>query len=240
MPATQPIPIPGPSLVPQPDDTPAYTFPLPPLDQHFNTAEEGRKAINTFAAPHGWAVTSIRSKATKKGVKKTIRLICDRGHAVKADKNGPGLANDDSPGPAKKRRKTTTLALGCPFKMALRLDLKTDLWGITLEHATHNHPSSHASTHPIHRALELTQRNAEVDNAIQQGHTTSQILTEIREADPETILVPRDIHNRRRKLDQMFLDGCTPLQALLQELPKDVEWVLRHRRLSQGESINPP
>ncbi|CAI7576573.1 unnamed protein product, partial [Penicillium glandicola] len=59
--------------------TETFTFPLPPLNQHFRTLEEGIEAVNTFARPYGYTVTSRRSKSTKKGVKKIIRLICDRG-----------------------------------------------------------------------------------------------------------------------------------------------------------------
>ena len=56
-----------------------YILPLPPLDQQYDTPEQGITAINAFARAHGYAVSILRSKATKKGVKKIVRLCCDRG-----------------------------------------------------------------------------------------------------------------------------------------------------------------
>ncbi|KAJ5817594.1 hypothetical protein N7447_007602 [Penicillium robsamsonii] len=49
----------------------SYTFPLPPLPQQYDTPEQGIVAINIFGRQHGYAVSTLRSKRTKKGVLKT-------------------------------------------------------------------------------------------------------------------------------------------------------------------------
>ncbi|KAJ5243941.1 hypothetical protein N7489_004037 [Penicillium chrysogenum] len=219
LPSTNPT-IPAlPSNLPS-TETPSetFTFPILPVNQQFRTHEEAREAVNTFARPHGYAVTSIRSKFTKKGVKKTVPLICDRGREPET--------NTDEPRPQKRQR--STLRLRCPFKMTLRLNLLTGLWYLTIENPVHNHPPSPASTHPIQRALDLDNKRDNVENRLRQGYTTKQIVTELREADPDTILVPRDIYNTRRKLSDEFLAGRTPLQALLMELPKDGNWIFKY------------
>ncbi|KAJ5441771.1 hypothetical protein N7491_004177 [Penicillium cf. griseofulvum] len=209
-----------------PDRVPESPPPVPstnpgtepgPVTQ-FRTREEGIAAINEFARPHGYAVTSRRSKTTKKGVVKTIRLICDRGRV-------PAEVTEE---PLAKRRNTNTLATGCPFRIALRLNLTTDHWHLTIENPTHNHLPSPASTHTTQRAIELTHKKDKVENAIRQGRTTRQILTKLREADPESTIIAQDIYNTRKKLNQIFLAGRTPIQALLQELPKDSDWIFKY------------
>ncbi|KAJ6126055.1 hypothetical protein N7471_010548 [Penicillium samsonianum] len=198
-----------------------HTFPLPPVDQTYQTAEEGKVAINTFARPHGYAVTKRRSKTTKHGVMKTVRLICDRGRRLPQ-------GGDHDRSPHKKRLNTTTVACECPFSMSLRLDLQSNLWHITIENPSHNHPPSPPSTHPVQRALELKHKKAEVDTALRLGRPTRQILIEIRDADPDTCLTSRDLYNARVNLNQTFLACRTPIQALLMELSKDGSWIFKY------------
>ena len=89
-----------------------HTFPLPPLDPQYDTPEQGIAAINAFGRAYGYAVAILRSKVTKKGVKKTVRLCCDRGRRVRPD-DGPD-------GPTRKRQ-TTSLSIECLFLISLRL-----------------------------------------------------------------------------------------------------------------------
>lgn len=137
----------------------SFTFPLPPTDRTYHTPEEGVEAINSFARPHGYAVTTRRSKFTQKGkgIKKTVFLCCDRGRKVTEQPEDP---------PQAKRRNTSTLALGCPFMIVLRLDLQSGIWHTTVSNSTHNHEPSPPSTHPAQRALELTHKKDKVENAL--------------------------------------------------------------------------
>ncbi|KAI3090594.1 hypothetical protein CBS147333_10331 [Penicillium roqueforti] len=65
-----------------PTPTPGLFFlPLPPLNQQYDTAEHRMATINNFACQYGYTVSTLRSKRTKKGVFKTIRLYYDRGRA---------------------------------------------------------------------------------------------------------------------------------------------------------------
>ncbi|KAJ6150050.1 hypothetical protein N7471_001249 [Penicillium samsonianum] len=92
-----------------------YTMPLPPIGSEYSTPEEGLAAINDLGRTHGYAVSSIRTKFTKKGVKKTIRLRYDRGLVLRDRPND---------GPERKRQ-TTTLQNECPFGISLRLNQTT-------------------------------------------------------------------------------------------------------------------
>ncbi|KAJ5822445.1 hypothetical protein N7447_004785 [Penicillium robsamsonii] len=88
----------------------SYTFPLPPLPQQYDTPEQGIVAINIFGRQHGYAVSTLRSKRTKKGVLKTVRLCYDRGRRLRNSPNSPT-----------RKRETTSLAIKCPFSISLRL-----------------------------------------------------------------------------------------------------------------------
>jgi hypothetical protein len=50
---------------------------------------------------------------------------------------------------------------------------------------------------------------------------TRQIIRLLRAEDKNTCLQPEDIHNARLKINEEFLAGRTPIQALLMELPTD-------------------
>lgn len=194
--------------------------------------------MNTYASPHGYAPTILRSRYTKRKVKKTVYLCCDRGRKPKAyadHVDEAPHANFNRAWP-RKCRNTTTLALACLFEVVLRKDLQTGLWRLTIEDSKpqHNHQPSPASTHYAQRNIERECKEDETENELRQGRTTRQILTELREADSESIPTSRAIYNWRRKVGEMFLAGRTPLQALLIELPKDGSWIFKYKLDDNG------
>ncbi|OGE47089.1 hypothetical protein PENARI_c066G04429 [Penicillium arizonense] len=193
-----------------------YTFPLPPLDQQYDTPERGIAAVNAFAREHGYAVSIFRSIA-KKGVKKIVQLCCDRGRTLRArPDNGP-----------ERKRQTTSIAINCPFLLRLRLQ-EDGRWKLTVDKQEHNHEPSPPSTHVAQRKQELSTKVPVIKQQLQQGLSTRHILTSIRKEDEESCLTARDVYNLRRKLHIEFLAGRTPLQALLIELPRDGEWIFKH------------
>ncbi|OGE46879.1 hypothetical protein PENARI_c095G04295 [Penicillium arizonense] len=177
-----------------------YILPLPPLDTHYDTPEQGISAINAFGRAHGYAVAILRSKITKRGVKKTVRLCCDRSRRVRPD-DGPD-------GPTRKRQ-TTSLAIECPFLISLRL--QEGRWNLTVENQHHNHEPSPPLTHAPHRMKELNTKASNIEKQLEQGLSTRHILTSIRKDDQDSCLIARDIYNFRRKLHMEFLAGRTPL-----------------------------
>jgi hypothetical protein len=55
------------------------TMEAPPKGTYYDDPDVGFAVVNAFARDHGYALTKRRSKRTKKGILKTIRLCCDRG-----------------------------------------------------------------------------------------------------------------------------------------------------------------
>ena len=172
----------------------------PPENQYYDTPELGIASINAFARGHGYAISTRSSKTTKLGIKKTVRLCCDRGRRYRP-------RQEDS----SRVRKTTTLAIQCPFTISLRLQQSSNTWRLTHKHIQHNYGPSPPSTHQAHRTQELTQKASNIDHLIRQGHLTRQILTGLREEDPSYVLAARDIYNRRRRINTEFLAGRTAI-----------------------------
>jgi hypothetical protein len=169
------------------------TMEAPPEGIYYDTPELAIAALNAFAREHGYALTTRRSKRTKKGVLKTIRLCCDRGR--KYDTRWHEKQGGD------RIRKTSTAANGCQFGLSLRLQHDTNTWRLQHDEViVHNHGPSAPSAHHVHRRLELAQKASIIDLQITQGFTTRQILTSIRKQDPRSSLIPDDIYNRRKKL----------------------------------------
>jgi hypothetical protein len=59
-------------------------------------------------------------------------------------------------------------------------------------------------------------------------------MTDLRQTDEESCIVRTDVYNHRRKLNIEFLAGRTPIQALLQELPRDGKWFFRYDLDDEG------
>lgn len=224
----------------EPITEPIPTIPLPLLDQTYDTPEAGITAINNHGRIHGYAVISRRSKRTKKGVKKTIRLCCDRWRALpiagtnlsnpEANLSEANLSNFDtnlSNANPKRTRNSTTVANECPFGISFRLQFDTGTWHITVENSLYNHDPSPLSTHPVHRQSDLIKNADNIQQQLTQGIPTRQILSRIQESDPDTF-ISRDIYNFRKKVNIEFLTGRTPLQALLIEPPRDNEWIFKY------------
>lgn len=120
------------------------------LNETFRTSKEGLAAVNTFVRPHGYAVSTLRSKVNTTGAKKRAHICCDRRRKPK-----PNIVDNQST--KKRRRNNTSQAVGCPFAMSLRLDLQANLWHLTHGNAAHNHLPSPSSTHPAQRAAEVNE-----------------------------------------------------------------------------------
>ncbi|KAJ5939476.1 hypothetical protein N7466_002610 [Penicillium verhagenii] len=74
---------------PRPTDQSNATIPTPPFnDTIWESLEAARDEIDRFAKQHGFATVIRRSKKTKKGVLKTIKLGYSRGRSYKSKSTG--------------------------------------------------------------------------------------------------------------------------------------------------------
>jgi hypothetical protein len=104
------------------------------------------------------------------------------------------------------------------MKVVLRKDKVSSNWSLEVLEAIHNHgPSIAITAYPVHRIAALTpETRASISTLSHTGLLPNQILTLLRDSNPEIPLISKDIANITQKLRLEELDGRTPIQWLLE------------------------
>jgi len=194
------------------------SLPAPPTDRQFATIDEATAAINKFTGENGYAVSKRRSKVDKKGDLNKIYFQCNRGRVFQSQVKGN-----------ERKRNRCTRRIDCPFSMVLSYSKSFDSWSLKIREASHNHGPSPISTHPVLRREEVNTHSEAIKRHLSVGTRTSHILTMLRQSDPANSIKPRDIHNLRARLRTEFLDGRTPIQALLYQIPEEGDWIMNYQ-----------
>jgi hypothetical protein len=185
---------------------------LPP-EIEYESREALFQAINSWAAPRGYAFINGRSTKERSG-KQTITYICDR------RRNHPIVQRE-------RRRKTTTRTTGCEFSVLGKESLDKTTW--TVRHRSdkrfclHNHePSWDPTAHPIHRTLskEGASQVATLTNA---GIAPKGIRTYIRQ-NTKAIATQQDIYNRIADARREACEGQSSMNALADQLFREGFW----------------
>ncbi|KAJ5117344.1 hypothetical protein N7448_010976 [Penicillium atrosanguineum] len=183
-----------------PDDPYSPSMTLPPLHLLYATPQDAINTIDDLAKEQGYAFVCKINKLSKLGEEKKIVLQCDRG-----GKYVSRIKDED------RKRKTTTCVLGV-LSNSLSV-VQTHQEGL--------------ATHEMHRRRELEIKKPTITMQLRLQIPTRQIPTCLRDEDPTSWLLPVDINNLRMRLSQEFLNGRTPIQTLLMELPRDGKWLFR-------------
>lgn len=209
----------------------------PPEDgQSFESLEDLTLQVNKHAAERGYAVVLGRTKKSKLKVTRKAWLICDRGGRLREPQG-------------QERRHTSSRAIKCPFSLiAKRLDDNTGPWLLEVANPEHNHESTLAGAHPVHRKNALNEGyKAEISRALTVQTSSSQILSNLRLPDPVTgvtddyedpqpinpLFKRRDIYNIKAQMRREALGPLTPIQALLQEFDKG-DWMYAMQKDAQN------
>jgi hypothetical protein len=142
---------------------------------------------------------------------KRIVYICSKGN--KYDSRG----KSDSMHESKRRKNTSTMKCNCPYRVIATRETSDSPWSSRTVHEEHNHDAVTAlSALPQHRLGAITvEDRRKVAEMNQLGHSPTAILAALRLANPETLLVARDIYNLLYSLRIEELDGLTPIEWLL-------------------------
>ena len=92
-------------------------------------------AVNIYASKEGYAITTKRSKKSKKGELRKVWMQCDKGSIFKAKGFG--------------KMETATRRDEYPFMIIATRDNEIESWSLVIADATHNHPPSLPGAHPI-------------------------------------------------------------------------------------------
>jgi hypothetical protein len=178
----------------------------PPPEATYPDIATAFAAIQTHAKAHGYAVFQRDKRANK------VVYTCDR--AGQYDSKG----KDPHTHSTKRRKGTGSKKCGCLMKVILRLDKVLNTYTLEVLEALHNHgPSAATVAHPAHRVAALVpETRAQISSLTSAGFLPGQILTALREADPEVTLISKDIANLAQKSRREELNGLAPIQWLLQ------------------------
>ena len=84
--------------------------------------------------------------------------------------------------------------------------------------------------------VELNDKSERIDAQLYIEVSARKILTGVRREDPDSSLKSRDVYNYRRKKHVEFLNGRTPIQALLMALPEEGDWIFNYQAEDEGSS----
>lgn len=177
----------------------------PPPEAVYPNVATAFTTIQAHAKGCGYALFQRDKRANK------VIYMCDR--AGKYDPKG----KDPNTHSSKQRKATGSKKCGCLMKVVIRLDKVSSTWSVEVLEPAHNHPPSAAVTaHPAHRIAAISADTyTAISTLSRAGLSPGQILTTLRESDPDIPLIPKDIANLTQKDRLEQLDGMTPIQWLL-------------------------
>lgn len=189
--------------------------PLNLLNGFYPSLDELIIALNTFASLQGYAVVKRRTKTSKKGVLQKALLMCDRGKEHIDKSRG--------------KRDTSSRKTNCPFDMIAVLE--EEGWTYRVRDGDHNHNSTLAGAHPVHRKIaRMEEVLDQIANHAKTGAPPQQMLTHLRvgQSSETPLFKNRDIYNERQRIRKRNLDGLTPIQALMCILFDTNNWFVRY------------
>lgn len=169
------------TALPQPTAPPEAEIPPPPNGILYSTTEDAIAAMNAFAKPYGFAISTM-SCTSWNGTKQIVYLCCRR-ERISRNLRPPGAKRAGS---------------DCPFACILRLQ-PDGRWLATLPHGTHNHGVYTGPAHIIHRRTEIAQKAALIDAQIRNGKGPTAIFRFLRDEDPTTCILVQDVKAYRKK-----------------------------------------
>jgi hypothetical protein len=177
----------------------------PPDEIVYSTLEAAKSALQNHARENGYGVSVVSSRETR------TAYGCAKGGKYRDTRNPETHES-------KRRKNTSSMKTDC--RWSVHAKKCHDGWIIAVQNNNHNHGRIAASSAlPQHRiaALQLDER-AVVRDMSALGHSPTQILDAIRQSNPESNLIPRDVYNLLASLRMEELNEQTPIEWLLQVL----------------------
>jgi hypothetical protein len=176
-----------------------------PFAASYKDLSTGFAALQAHAKANGYALFKRDGKRTR------VVYACDR--AGKYDSKGKQLNTHST----KRRTQTASKKCDCKMQVALRFDNNCQLWHVESLESIRNHPSSQAPTaHPAHRIASIKlDTHARIQALTRAGLAVAQILTTLRQENPELLLAQKDISNIVQHTRISELGGQTPIAWLM-------------------------
>ncbi|XP_021840674.2 protein FAR1-RELATED SEQUENCE 5-like [Spinacia oleracea] len=170
--------------------------------EKFYSREELIQKARHFYASKGYGLSIKDSKKDK-----YVVLCCDRGGNYR-NKGKIPIEN--------RKRVTCTRLINCPFQIEGKL--KGYFWSLQIKNNNHNHdPSDDMSGHPSSRCL-TKEEIADIEKQSMAGIQPRQIISSLRQKNPNLQAVARTIYNLKNKIQKESLGSRSLIQALFEEL----------------------
>jgi hypothetical protein len=168
--------------------------------------------VNTWAEAHDYALNIKRSNINKRRIKNKIWLKCDRD-----DKCTSSVEQ--------KRLDVDSRLIECFFKAIAKWSLDEINWLLRIEDSAHNHDSIlFESYSALWKLTLINQIKDDIANQSRARITLRQILTALRldNDSNNSMFKAADIYNVKTALRRDALESFTSIQALIQNLYRDV------------------
>jgi hypothetical protein len=186
---------------------PTLLAPLGPLPEEavYTNIKAILPALQDHAARNGYSVVVASSRDQR------VVYACSKSGKYR-DRKDPNTHE------SKRRKNTSTIKTDCPFRVVVKKCVDQIGWEIKIQVNNHNHkPVQALSALPEHRIAAIKPEEQSIIRDIASlGHSPAQILNAIRQGNPTSTLIPRDIYNLLAKLRVEELGGKTPIKWLLQ------------------------
>src|SRR2546423_13662105 len=194
----------------------------PPPDRTYGSYEEALDALTSHGMQHGYCFRLYRSRPTHSAVKTRYSYECDKSGTYRSQAT---------------IRSTGTRKTGCPFKLVI-FNMKTeedeqanDQWRLEVTNSEHNHePSLHPSAHHVYHKRKVAETGT-IQSMTHAGTRPMEILTALRQQDPDTLITAQNIRNDRVKMRTEQLDGRSQLRHY---------WMICPRRIGYSMSRETP
>ncbi|XP_077246723.1 PKS-NRPS hybrid synthetase cheA-like isoform X2 [Tasmannia lanceolata] len=176
---------------------------LPPPMRRFQSREELLEHVRNFAKAQGYMITIKRSEKEKR-----VILGCDRGGTYRSRSSSNH-----------RQRKICSRLINCPFKVEGTRKIDGS-WILKVKNGEHNHEALEGiSGHPFSRRFSK-EEVLQIKEMIAAGIQPRQMVTTLRNTNPNLAVVSSDVYNIKKKIRLENLSGRTPIQALLDELAR--------------------
>lgn len=194
----------------------SQTIPAP-ADCAYGSHEEAYHALKSHGIENGYGFRLKESLPPGASVKTRYYYCCDKAGSYQSKA---------------RIRNTASRATGCSFKLVLFQ--KDSQWILEVKNAYHNHPPSlNPMAHNIYRRRTQAQKDT-IESMSQAGIAPKQIMTALRNQDPDILVAASDIRNERQMMRSQYLGDRMPVEALLDELSASPDWVFDVKKDSEN------
>ena len=209
------------SNAPAPSESNPTPVPLMPHpEQIFDTVEELIAFANKWALEHGFAVSTKNSHKDR-----DIYLKCDLG--------GQNVQKSDTSSSRSSRR------IEYPYLLYGRI-LKRKVphqWHLSVKNSEHNHePTEDIQGHVMHRRMG-GENHDKVASMLLAGIAPRQILTSLKQEDPNFLSNSQDIYNFKKKIAKQTKQGKSSMEYVLEYLSTSREDYISNKLISSDGNL---